>query len=81
MLGQDIAILLKLSLQLESRVLSKILAAVMFLSASEISKALYRCRETGSLYWTDLEKRVNRPASLEFRKAAVEVQPLPQSNR
>jgi hypothetical protein len=66
MLGQDIAILLKLSLQGESRVLSKKLADEMFLSASEVSKSLYRCRDAGLLYWTDLEKRVNRPALLEL---------------
>jgi hypothetical protein len=66
MVGQDIVMLLKLSLQRESRVLSKKLANELFLSPSEISKSLHRCREAGLLYWTDLEKRVNRPALLEL---------------
>jgi hypothetical protein len=66
MLGQDIAILLKLSLQTERRVLSTQLAAEIFLSPSEVSKALHRCKQSGLLYWTDDEKRVNRSALEEF---------------
>jgi hypothetical protein len=66
MLGQDVALLLKLSLQGESRVLSKRLANEMFIAESEISKSLRRCRDSGLLYWSDLEKRVNRPALLEL---------------
>jgi hypothetical protein len=66
MLGQDIALLLKLSLQEGPRVLSKNLAGEMFLSPSDVSKSLYRCKSAGLLYWTDLEKRVNRTALLEF---------------
>jgi hypothetical protein len=66
MLGQDIPILLKLTLAGESHVLSKKLADEMFLSPSEISKSLYRSKQAGLLYWTDLEKRVNRSALLEL---------------
>jgi hypothetical protein len=39
MLGQDIAVLLKLSLQEGPRVLSKKLADELFLSTAEISKS------------------------------------------
>jgi hypothetical protein len=66
MLGQDIAILLKLSLREQPRVLSKKLADELFISASEVSKSLSRCRDSGLLYWNDLEKRVNRLALMEF---------------
>jgi hypothetical protein len=66
MLGQDIAILLKLSLHNEKRVLSSHLAAEIFLSPSEVSKALHRCKQSELLYWTDDEKRVNRSALVEF---------------
>ena len=66
MLGQDIAVLLKLSLQEGPRVLSKKLADELFLSTAEISKSLNRCKDSGLLYWSDLEKRVNRPALAEF---------------
>jgi hypothetical protein len=66
MLGQDIAVLLKLSLQEGPRVMSKKLSQELFVPPSEISKSLYRCKESGLLYWTDLEKRVNRPALMEF---------------
>ena len=66
MLGHDIAVLLKLSLQEGSRVLSKKLADELFVPPSEISKSLYRCKDAGLLYWSDLEKRVNRPALAEF---------------
>ena len=66
MLGQDIALLLKLSLQEGPRVLSKKLSEELFIPPSEISKSLYRCKDSGLLYWSDLEKRVNRPALMEF---------------
>jgi hypothetical protein len=66
MLGQDIAVLLKLSLQEGPRVLSKKLADELFLSTAEISKSLNRCKDSGLLYWSDMEKRVNRSALLEF---------------
>src|SRR5437899_1881687 len=66
MLGQDIAVLLKLTLRSGPRVLSKDLAKELFLSTAEISNSLRRCRESGLLYLSDLEKRVNRPGLLEF---------------
>lgn len=66
MLGQDIALLLKLSLQSIGRPLSKDIAIEIFVSPSEISKSLHRCKSAGLLYWSDLEKRVNRTALLEF---------------
>jgi hypothetical protein len=66
MLGQDIAILLKLTQQKGPRVLSKQLASDLFLSPAEISNALHRCKDSGLLYWSDAEKRVNRPGLLEF---------------
>jgi hypothetical protein len=66
MLGQDIAILLKLSLQAEKKVPSTHLAAELSISPSEVSKALHRCKQSGLLYWTDDEKRVNRSALVEF---------------
>jgi len=66
MLGQDIAILLKLSLSTEKKTTSARLAADIFLSPSEVSKALHRCRHAGLLFWTDYEKRVNRTALVEF---------------
>jgi hypothetical protein len=66
MLGQDIALLLRLSLEEEPRILSKKLANELFLSPSEVSKSLYRCKDSGLLYWTALEKRVNRSGLLEL---------------
>jgi hypothetical protein len=66
MLGQDIAILLKMSLHKGPRILSKALADELFLSPSEVSKALNRCKDSGLLYWSDMEKRVNRSALLDF---------------
>jgi hypothetical protein len=66
MLGQDIAVLLKLTLRTGPRVLSKDLASELFLSTAEISNSLRRCKESGLLYLSDLEKRVNRPGLLEF---------------
>jgi hypothetical protein len=66
MVGQDIALLLKLTLQTGPRVLSKDLANQLFLSTAEISNSLRRCKDSGLLSLSDLEKRVNRPALLEF---------------
>src|ERR1700743_1596844 len=66
MLGQDIAILLKICLIKRPQILSKNLAAELFLSSAEISKSLNRCKDSGLLYWSDLEKRVNRSALLDF---------------
>jgi hypothetical protein len=66
MVGQDIALLLKLSLSEGQKILSKKLAEDLFLSPAEISKSLNRCKDSGLLYWSDLEKRVNRSALLDF---------------
>lgn len=64
--GQDIALLLKISLLKGSRVLSKELADALFLSPTEVHRALVRCKESGLIYWSDIEKRVNQSALLEF---------------
>lgn len=66
MQGQDIAILLKLSLAKGKPTLSKDLARELFLSPSEISKSLQRSREAGLIYLSDTDKRVNRIALLEL---------------
>ena len=66
MQGQDIAIVLKLALQSESQVQSKSLADSLFISPSEVSKALKRCAQAGLLYMSGTEKRVNRSGLLEF---------------
>src|ERR1700689_3612210 len=66
MLGQDIALLLKICLLEGPRTLSKSLASELFLSPAEVSNSLNRCKESGLLYWSDLEKRVNRSALLDF---------------
>jgi hypothetical protein len=66
MLGQDIAVLLKICLVEGPKILSKTLADELFLPPGEISKSLNRCKESGLLYWSDLEKRVNRSALLDF---------------
>jgi hypothetical protein len=66
MLGKDIAVLLKICLLEGPRILSKTLADELFLPPSEGSKSLNRCKESGLLYWSDLEKRVNRSAFLDF---------------
>jgi hypothetical protein len=65
-MGQDVALLLKLSLKDGSRVMAKDLAQELCLSPSEVSKSLSRCNVAGLLYISDLEKRVNRSALLEF---------------
>jgi hypothetical protein len=66
MQGQDIALLLKLALQGDTKVQSKGLAASLFISPSEVSKALKRCVEADLLYVSGAEKRVNRSALMEF---------------
>ena len=66
MQGQDIALLLKLAIQDEPDLLSKDLAASRFISPSEVSKGLKRCVDSGLLYISGAEKRVNRTALLEF---------------
>jgi len=66
MLGQDIAVLLKICLLEGPKILSKNLADELFLPPGEISKSLNRCKESGLLYWSDVEKRVNRSALLDF---------------
>lgn len=66
MLGQDIAVLLKICLLQGQRILSKKLSAELFLSPADVSKSLNRCRDSGLLYWSDLEKRVNCSAFLDF---------------
>jgi hypothetical protein len=66
MQGQDVAILLKLAIQNEPQVPSKSLADSLFISPSEVSKALKRCVDSGLLYISGSEKRVNRSALMEF---------------
>jgi hypothetical protein len=64
--GLDIIVLLKLSLQKDIRVPSKKLAEELFLLPSEVTRSLKHCQSSGLLYWSDLEKRVNRAGLLEF---------------
>lgn len=64
--GQDIALLLKLAIQSEPLVPSKDLAENLFVSPSEVSKALKRCVGSDLLYISGNEKRVNRSALMEF---------------
>ena len=66
MQGQDIALLLKLAIQDGPRPQSKDLAESLFISPSEVSKALKRCVEADLLYVAGPEKRVNRSALMEF---------------
>jgi hypothetical protein len=66
MQGQDIALLLKLAIHKEPRVPSKALAESLFISPSEVSKSLKRSVDSGLLYITDGEKRVNRSALMDF---------------
>ena len=66
MQGQDIALLLKLALHDAPRVQSKDLAASLFISPSEVSKAMKRCVDANLLYVSGAEKRVNRSALMEF---------------
>lgn len=66
MQGQDIAILLKLALHTEPRVPSTALASSLFISPSEVSKSLKRSVDSGLLFRSNGEKRVNRSALMEF---------------
>jgi hypothetical protein len=66
MQGQDIALLLQIAIQNEPLALSKDLAVSLCLSPSEVSKAQKRCIESGLLYITGGEKRVNRSGLMEF---------------
>jgi hypothetical protein len=66
MQGQDVALLLKLAMQSNPRIQSKNLAEELFISPSEVSKALKRCVHAGLLYTSGAEKRVNRSALMEF---------------
>jgi len=64
--GVDILLLLKLSELETPRVLSKKLAEELFLSETDVASSLKRCKASGLLYWSDMEKRVNRAGLLEF---------------
>jgi len=66
MQGQDIALLLKLAIQNDPRMRSCSLAESLFISPSEVCKSLKRSAESGLLYISDGEKRVNRSALMEF---------------
>jgi hypothetical protein len=66
MQGQDIALLLRLAIQDEPELQSKNLAESLFISPSEVSKALKRCVDAGLLYVAGSEKRVNRSGLMEF---------------
>jgi DNA-binding MarR family transcriptional regulator len=66
MQGQDIALLLKLSIQNEPAIQSKSLAEELSISPSEVSKALRRCADAGLVHIEGSEKRVNRTALMEF---------------
>jgi len=66
MQGQDIAILLKLAIQNEPQTPSKELADSLFVSQSEVSKALKRCAVAGLIHISGAEKRVNRSGLMEF---------------
>jgi hypothetical protein len=64
--GLDIVLLLKLSGLSGPRIPAKILAEELFLSESDVGKAQQRCKASGLLYLSDMEKRVNREGLLEF---------------
>jgi hypothetical protein len=64
--GLDLMVLLKLSTLPDRNVQSKQLAAELFLEPSEITRSLKRSRASGLVYVSGTEKRVNRPALLEF---------------
>lgn len=66
MKGQDIALLIKLAIHAGPPVASKTLAADLFISPSEVSKALYRCVESGLLRSFNGERQVNRSALMDF---------------
>jgi len=64
--GIDLVLLLKLSVLSGHRIPAKKLAEELFLSESDIGKAQQRCKASGLLYLSDMEKRVNRSGLLEF---------------
>lgn len=66
MLGQDVAILLKLAITSHPNIPVKQVAEDLCLPQSEVSKSLQRCQHAGLLYRSDMEKRVNKTALLEF---------------
>src|ERR1039458_7968227 len=66
MQGQDVALLLKLAIQNGPQVPSKNMAESLFISPSEVSKALKRCADSGLLYLSSGEKRVNGSALMGF---------------
>jgi len=66
MQGQGVALLHKLAILNEPQVPSKNLAESMFISPSAVSRALKRCADSGLLYISSEEKRVNRSALMEF---------------
>ena len=55
MQGQDIALLLKLAIQSDPRVQTKRLAESLFVSPSEVSKAMKRCVNADLLYVSGTE--------------------------
>lgn len=64
--GIDILLLLKLSVLNGPRIPAKKLAEELFISESDIGKAQQRCKVSGLLYLSDMEKRVNRSGLVEF---------------
>lgn len=64
--GIDILLLLKLSGLDGPRIPSKKLAEELSLSESDVAASIKRCKASGLLYLSDLEKRVNRSGLLEF---------------
>ena len=66
MQGQDIAILLKLATQNAPQMPSKKLSESLYVSESEVSKALKRCADAGLIQISGAEKRVNRSGLMEF---------------
>jgi len=64
--GHDVALLLKLAILNKPQVPSKNLAESLFISPSEVSKALKRCADSGLLCLSSGEKRVDRSALMEF---------------
>jgi len=65
-MGPDILLLLKLALAGNARIASKRLAEDLFLSPSEISISLKRCKGSRLLNVSDIDKQVNRAGLLEF---------------
>jgi hypothetical protein len=59
-------VLLKLTVLGENSVPSKHLAAELCLSPSEITQSMKRCRASGLLSWSNVDRRVNRAGLSEF---------------